>query len=247
MSFQICFGFILCIHFRFAPVDAVSKFNEEVRFKREIFDQAPEGQCLPFQLAKGSDGKATEYVCCNNCFEADQSCDGTTYVSGSTARYCGACGKSQLRHALKLSKSFSCGGCSGQTRKKNACQARYNTIRFGCWLFRACFERECEREQGYSVGTCFNGVCDPHEDVDNCPADCCPKENPRNCSFVNGRCPAQCCGKSTCCAKEDNDSGTSLGIEILKWFGIAILIIVVIGVMYVTGVYCECNNVIVPM
>ena len=246
MFFQICFGFILCLHFRFAPVDAVSKFNKEVRLKRAINAQAPEGQCLAFQLAKGSDGKPLEYVCCNNCFEADQNCDGATYESSSTAHYCSGCGKNKLSYPRKLSQSFFCGGCNGQTRRKNSCQARYNTIRVGCWLFRACFERECKRKQGYSVDTCFNGVCDPHENVDNCPADCCLKENPRNCSFVNGQCPAQCCGKSTCCGKED-DSGTSLGTKILEGFGIAISIIFIIGVVYCINGYCECSNTIVAM
>ena len=243
--FQICFGLhFLCLHFHFVPADAVSKSNIEIRWKRAINERAPEGKCLVFQVEKGSDGKTVEYVCCNSCYESDRSCDTTTYESSSSAQYCERCGKSALSYAQMVSQPFPCGGCYRQTQRKNTCQGLYSNIRVGCWLFRACFENECKKEKGHYVDTCFNGFCDPHENVDICPADCCPKQNPQNCSFDNGQCPAQCCEQSTCCFKEDDDSELSLGMKILKWFGITVLILVLIGLMYCTGVYCECSNAI---
>jgi hypothetical protein len=66
--------------------------------------------------------------------------------------------------------------------------------------------------------------------------------------LVNGKCPVQCCGETGCCKKQDDDSGTSLGLEILKWFGIIVLCIFLSCAMYVTGVYCHCDgNIILPL
>ena len=124
MFFQICFGLILCFHFHFVPVDAVLKSSEYVRWKRAINDEAQQGKCLAFQDIKGRNGQAVEYVCCNNCFDADESCRGTTYVGGSTLYYCTRCGSNTL-NSSKLFDSFSCGGCNGQTRSKNTCKVQY--------------------------------------------------------------------------------------------------------------------------
>ena len=246
MLFQVCFSFIICVHFHFASVEAFS--NDEQRMKRAIADQAPQGKCLSFKSEGQNDQEAIEYVCCNSCGETNPNCLGTTYRSGSSGDYCSRCGVNKLNSAYKISEPFSCGGCAGQTRKKDSCRARYSTIPDSCWLFRACFERYCKKEQGFSVGTCFNGVCGDEENVDNCPADCCPQKNPQNCTLVHGKCPLDCCGEFSCCKEEDDDSGTSLGQKILKWFGITVLIIFLCCMMYVTGVYCHCDgNVILPL
>ena len=250
MFFQVCFSFILCLHFRFAAVDAFSKSNglDEGRMKRAVGDQPPQGKCLSFKLERQNDVQTIEYVCCNNCGETNQNC--LAYRSGSAGyNYCDRCGGNTLNSAYKQSaRPFSCGGCAGQTRKQHTCRAQYSTIPATCWLFRGCFERECKKEQGYSVGTCFNGFCDVEENAENCPADCCFKKNPQNCTLVNGKCPVQCCGETSCCKKQDDDSGTSLGLEILKWFGIIVLCIFFSCAMYGTGVYCHCDgNIILPL
>lgn len=151
MFTQICFAFYFLPSLSFTPVGAVSKLNDGVRSKREIIDQASEGKCLAFQLAKGVGGKALQYVCCNNCGKADQSCDGTTYANGSTIHYCDTCGRNTV-NSLKLSESFSCDGCYGQTQTMYACKAQYSEVPVACWLFWACFENECEQIEGYSVG-----------------------------------------------------------------------------------------------
>ena len=131
---------------------------------------------------------------------------------------------------------------------KDSCRAMNSYIPTSCWLFQNCFENECRKEQGYSVGTCFNGLCDASENENNCAADCCPEKNPQDCVLVYGKCPLECCGESSCCQEEDDESGTSVGLEILKWFGITVLIIIICCVMYVSGVHCICDgNVILPM
>ena len=225
MFTHICFGFILYLHFRPAPVEAVSKLNEEVRLKRAINAQAPEGRCLAFQLAKGIGGKELQYVCCNNCDKADQSCDGKTYgyETSLTAHYCGRCGRNTV-NSLKLSESFSCGGCYGQTRSMRTCQAHYSEVPIGCWLVRACFESECQKKEGYSVDTCFNGHCDADENVDNCPADCCTVTYNKSCTLVDGVCPSQCCGDSTCCESSIRESNAAFSV--LKSFAMVIAFII---------------------
>ena len=227
MFFQICFGLILCFHFHFVPVDAVLKSSEYVRWKRAINDEAQQGKCLAFQDIKGRNGQAVEYVCCNNCFDADESCRGTTYVGGSTLYYCTRCGSNTL-NSPKLFESFSCGGCNGQTRSKNTCKVQYSSVPDGCWLFRACFESECKKKKpGYSAGTCFNGHCEDDENVNNCPADCCPVRNPKNCTLKDGVCPLKCCGDSSCCKTSSSSSGKeNTALTVLKYIGLAVALVV---------------------
>ena len=137
MFFQIRLVFIV-----FA-VDAVSKSNDELRLKRAVDNQAPQGKCLSFIL----DGQAIEYVCCNNCFESNEHCLGRVYPLMSWNNYyCNSCGRSRLSSARKTSEPFFCGGCYGQTRKGQTCCKKYGNIPFGCWLLRACFETLCRSD-----------------------------------------------------------------------------------------------------
>jgi hypothetical protein len=249
MFFQVCFSFILCLHFRFAAVDAFSKSNglDEGRMKRAIGDQPPQGKCLSFKWVVKKNIKTIEYVCCNNCGETNQNCLGTSYRSGSIAQdYCDRCGGNKLRFGRKASEPFSCGGCAGQTRNQMTCRAQYSTIPVACWLFRGCFEHECMKEQRYSVDTCFNGVCDAEENIGNCPADCCQQKNPQNCIVVNGKCPLTCCGETNCCEKQDDGSGTNSGdltfIGWLKYIGMIIGFLVLGAIMYYFKSLCGCND-----
>lgn len=213
MFFQVCFGIILCVHF--ALVDA---FSESKR------DQAPKGKCLSFKWEREDD--EIDYVCCNNCAEENEHCFGKTY--GSTGDYCNSCGRNKLSFARKLSMPFSCGGCNGQTHEANTCKRWYSSLPVGCWLFRGCFETACQniageeglsnynpflsdgvpgetpyydKQVGSKLGSCFNGVCDDGEYIENCPADCCIKRNPQKCTLLQGLCPPECCGEPHCCVE----------------------------------------------
>ena len=155
MFFQISFGFILCFHFRFVAVDAVSKSDDEEHFTtRRIFNRAPVGVLLAKRM----------------------------------------------------------------TRSVKTCQAQYSTVPKDCWLLRACFQKAKQ-------GNCFNGHCDADENVDNCPADCCPVRSRKSCSLQDGVCPSQCCGDSTCCKTSSGKRNTAL--TVVMYIGIVILIIVV--------------------
>ena len=247
MAFHVGLSCFLCLHFLLGSVFAFSSPNAFIdgRVKRAT-GIPPQGKCLSFKLERPNNQPSIEYVCCNNCGEANGNCFRKTYGSGLLA-YCDQCGKNMLNSAQQVSQSFSCGGCDGQLRRARACHARYHSLPAACWLFRACFKHKCEREEESSAYTCFNEFCDANEDVNNCPEDCCQQKNLKSCTLVNGACPLKCCGENTCCEKEDN-GGTSLGQKILKWFGIVIGIIVICCLMYATKVWCDCDwNVIVPL
>ena len=236
---------VIWLHFCFVAIDAVSETKDHGRSRRAFRGvQAPHGKCLSFELDRGRNKTMIEYVCCNNCNQTNQTCVNTTYGSGSNSTdvYCNRCGRSSLHSAKKSSVPFTCGGCRNQTDRNNICRAVYNsTIRTECWLLPACFRHKCN----FSLGTCFNGTCDAGENVDNCPADCCPQKNPQNCSLGNETCPLKCCSRSSCCLdtveEEDGDSGGG-GFTLVDWIqyvGIIIAIVVIGGIIYKK---CGCGD-----
>lgn len=239
--------FILGLHFCFTTVDAVSGTKDDGQSRRTLRAvQAPQGKCLSFELDGGSLETTIEYVCCNNCNQANQTCPNTTYgsASNSTDSYCDRCGRSDS--ARNSSVPFFCGGCRNQTNTNNMCRTVYNgTIPTGCWLFPVCFKYKCN----FSSDTCFNGVCDAGENVANCPADCCPQKNSKNCSLLNGTCPLKCCGEPGCCLdeneeeeEEDEDDSGGGGFTLIGWIqyvGIIIAIILIGSVVYKK---CGCGD-----
>lgn len=157
MIFRICFGCILCLHFRFMAVDAVLNFDSELRLKRAANNQAPQGKCLSFKLDRKSYHQAIEYVCCNNCFVGNGNCVGRVHPSSHSNRYyCNSCGTNQLNSARKTSEPFFCGDCRLQTLKENSCRKSYSGIPPGCWLFRACFENTCRNDGIYGSNQHYN-------------------------------------------------------------------------------------------
>ena len=114
-------------------------------------------------------------------------------------------------------------GCVNLTQHENICRDRYLNMSSACWLFQSCIRRECWRELDVEVSDCFDGVCDAGENVDNCPADCCPAEKNSSCSLSSlgkDRCLLSCCKKSTCCG-DDNDGSTLLYLLFL--FGLVLV------------------------
>ena len=207
------------------------------RSKRGI--KAPQGKCLSFRIEKESNEQSIEYVCCNNCNATDGHCLGVTYEIGGTGDYCSRCGESNSSLARAISQQFSCGNCDVQMQKNRTCHSWNVTIPDACWLFRACFEHQCHETRN---STCFDGICDSHEDVESCPADCCKEKNPGNCTLVDGKCPLKCCGVSSCCENQNGDhvEGSSDSLE--KFLTILQYVCVVIGIILVGFVVEFCRR-----
>lgn len=121
--------------------------------------------------------------------------------------------------------------CADQTRSKDTCRGRYPSVSSTCWLFQSCVKHECKRQRGIMVGNCFNGVCESEENVDNCPADCCPEKKNSICSLFYEQCPLICCGVSNCCGKEDSDGdGESKNSGMLATCIVCVVLMLVICV-----------------
>lgn len=169
-------------------------------------DQPSEGTCREFKW--GGTSGVHWYSCCNNCdHNQPNDCDGVTWQSASSGKYCGSCGVDlQIGNGTIRRDEFGCGGCDGQKTIATKCISWLNKRPGFCWAFSQCFHRRCVKRYGdqkrsadpdVSPDTCYNGVCDPGETPNNCPTDCCYKINP-TCTWKS-RCLPTCCGQQGCC------------------------------------------------
>ena len=97
-----------------------------------------------------------------------------------------------------------CNSCYYQMQCENFCRTHCSTIPGSCWLFQKCVQAACQN--GGNLNSCFNGVCNAGENVENCPCDCCASRNAEKCTLVSGVCPPQCCGDSNCCVEKKSKS-----------------------------------------
>ncbi|XP_060600533.1 keratin-associated protein 5-8-like [Ruditapes philippinarum] len=194
-----------------------------MRVKRREGDQSPPGQCATYKW--GGTSGVHWYACCNNCNRSDTSCDGKTYQSASDTKYCANCGIDTKKGNGKSGATYSCGGCQGQERSRKKCLSNLRMlykIPGLCWAFAKCFQKKCKSQPTESTPApdmCFNLRCDPGEDVNNCPADCCGNENEKCKWSQSNTCVPKCCSESTCC----NDSSRSGGLYSLKIHYVSIL------------------------
>ena len=112
--------------------------------KRSTANKAPEGSCN--YLTWGGMSGVHIYVCCNNQNESAPICDGKIYHTASSGNYCGS-GGADLGNG-KLSKTFKCGGCTGQDEMYNKCtRGRWNSWLMSlpgfCWTFTCCLKEQC--------------------------------------------------------------------------------------------------------
>ncbi|XP_071098205.1 uncharacterized protein [Haliotis cracherodii] len=209
-----------------------------VRVKRKSGDRPLPGQCLAFN--RGGSSRLHYYACCNNINDTDSSCDGRTYHRASSASYCNS-GGTDNGHGVIVS-SFACGGCTGQSNVANTCKpSKWLDIPGTCFLFTSCFEKHCKRlysHQGSGLNlqvvdpsssmpeSCYNGVCDDGETTDNCPADCCFKLNPSQCTWVNNdKCIPKFCDTPSCSANGGEGVFSTVSTYIIGIFvlGLAIM------------------------
>lgn len=183
-----------------------------IRNVRRAGDQPSEGNCQVFKWG-GSSG-VHWYACCNNCLKTNPnynpSCDSETYQGGSSISYCDHCGEDKgTGDADKFKTEFKCGGCDGQAAKRQKCKSNlrklYNVPGF-CWAHSRCFKKHCQKSYGRKKreikdipDTCFNLQCEPGETPENCPVDCCYKNNPSACTWKDNTCVDECCGEPSCC------------------------------------------------
>lgn len=79
----------------------------------------------------------------------------------------------------------------------------YNVSGF-CWSDSRCFKKHCQKsysrkKTGNQRYTCFNLQCEPGETPENCPVQCCYKNNPSACTWEDNTCVDECCGEPSCC------------------------------------------------
>ncbi|XP_078616641.1 uncharacterized protein LOC144884943 [Branchiostoma floridae x Branchiostoma japonicum] len=184
----------------------------------------PLGECCHYKWGGFGIIKLHFYVCCNNCDEndGDPECGGTVYDKASDKPYCGPCGEDQGNARGKIGGSFDCGGCVGQNQVKAECDKKHRWVFKGfCWVWSTCFSLRCRKRflaaagdqavqalQGGSYDDeafCGDDKCDPGEDHESCPFDCCPRYNPEKCkrSYCD-KCPPPCCAESSCCIHSES-------------------------------------------
>ena len=150
------------------------------------------------------------YACCNNCYDLDSSCAGTTYQGGSDEDYCNHCGTSWWSGTRYL-RNFNCPNCDSQSSCKSSC-SHWNWP-LGCWCWLNCFIGCCGRANSNGkrdvtqMTFCGDGVCEDGETVETCPMDCCYRVNSA-CTLKEGGCTPECCGEPTCCLGGARNSTT---------------------------------------
>ena len=109
---------------------------------QETPGERDQGFCTAHYLA-GSSG-VHHYACCNNCKKGSNVkpiCDGVTYQGGSSASYCGHCGKNLGGGDLKW--YFNCGDCPSQLHCQSLCNQKVSTLPGFCWKWVDCFKDCC--------------------------------------------------------------------------------------------------------
>lgn len=157
------------------------------------------------------------YTCCNNCNDpGDRSCAGTVYQGGGTTgnAYCETCGEHSTSGGGRITYRFSCGSCSQQTVCETICDNKWlgfpKKIPGLCPLWAGCFRGCCiesqekckKRDTGCAIDEfCGDFVCQDTENSKTCPIDCCPHQNPTNCSMdTDCRLRPACCLQPECCS-----------------------------------------------
>lgn len=164
------------------------------------------------QYNRGGKSKFHFYTCCNNCNDADSSCDGHTYQGGgATEDYCSTCGYNSELGGGRIMYHFNCVNCAQQVLCERACstgpRAFTKHIPGFCYMWTRCFRRCCVaaansrnvraayiNEKGEFCG---DFVCQNGEDYITCPTDCCPDYNPNECGLLLRN--PDCCDEPGCC------------------------------------------------
>ena len=161
------------------------------------------------QYDHGGTSRVHFYTCCNNCNDpGDQSCAGTVYQGGGTTGndYCGRCGVNSPAGGGRITYRFNCGSCSQQRECETKCDEIWygatKTIPGLCPKWSGCFRGCCtekSRKRDTSVDEfCGDSVCQETESSKTCPIDCCPLQNPTNCTTDD--CSPACCMQPECCS-----------------------------------------------
>lgn len=166
------------------------------------------------------------YTCCNNCNDpGDQSCAGTVYQGGGTTGndYCDRCGVHSSAGGGRVTYRFNCGSCSQQRECEMKCDKKWYGITkttpglcpkwAGC--FRGCCIESQKENRKRDTGVdefCGDFVCQETENSKTCPIDCCPLQNPTNCTI--DECSPECCMQPECCSSS-SQSLTSVSFYII--------------------------------
>ncbi|XP_071098889.1 uncharacterized protein [Haliotis cracherodii] len=220
----------------FATLVYAGSTHGHVRVKRKPGDRPAPGKCLSFN--RGGSSRVHFYACCNNINSTDSSCDGRTYQRASSTSYCKPGGEDKGNGVVR--EEFACGGCVGQGSVANICKPSIKLfdIPGTCWMFTKCFKKHCKKQysdqrSGLNLqvvdpstssmpDTCYNYVCDVGETTDNCPVDCCFKQNPSQCTWVaNGTCIPEFCDTPSC--------GVNGGVGVSSTLGTSNIGVLVLG------------------
>lgn len=162
------------------------------------------------------------YTCCNNCNDADSSCNGRAYQGGGTIGddYCSTCGQNSVQGGGRITYRFNCVSCSQQGMCESICSSKVLRLtRYTpglCPAWAGCFRGCClkatnsrhKREANETLEVsefCGDFVCQSGEDHTSCPTDCCPEYNPDECS--PDTCNPDCCFEPHCCIAESASTG----------------------------------------
>ena len=182
------------------------------------------------QFDHGGTSTVHFYACCNNCNDADSSCDGDTYQGGgSTDAYCANCGQNSQLGGGRATYRFNCVSCRQQYACVSECNSGFSGTAIklipslcprwsGC--FRGCCikalerfasgqrKRQTDNDMVVDVGEfCGDFICQEDETQETCPADCCPVVNPTACNPKS--CNPDCCLHPRCCGFNSTTSSKS--------------------------------------
>lgn len=178
------------------------------------------------QYDHGGVSKVHFYTCCNNCNDpGDQSCDGTVYQGGGTTgnEYCSRCGVNSPEGGGRITYRFNCGSCSRQRECEKICDENWfsKTIPGLCPKWSGCFRGCCtqnsrKRDTGDAIGEfCGDFTCQETENSQTCPIDCCPLQNPTNCT--SSECSPDCCLQPECCGSSSSHTFTPILFYIISF------------------------------